>query len=337
MKVTIEKPPFELIWLDTHAIIAMARALNDKSAKPEDKKKYENLVARISKLTDDCKILCPEADQDIEYEQGRRLIEEIRHLQTRMSKGIRVLTYNAVGDYQLSLIMKAHIDKEDSVDLPWMGIFYRDPIKDLQDKSPFIVTVHHSTSEQELIEINDSHREIARIWENIRIERIKNKINFPTALKMEYTGYGSAVSSDFFSHLEKQMKNMPISFEDMIKSIDIVGRPISLWDHYNGTPKGLSGLLDFYNSEDFKAIPSVNISCKLVGDLTTGQEKIRPSDIMDVHQLGAILPYCHYAVTDGAMRNRIVGKLKLDKEYNVRVVKLSELDNLLDKIEADML
>ncbi len=336
MKTNIQKPPFKLVWLDTHAIIAMARALNDKSAKAEDKKKYEELVTRISKLTDDCKILCPEADQDIEYEQGRRLIEEIRHLQTRMSKGIRVLTYNAIGDSQLSLIMKAHIDKENSVDLPWEGIFYRDPIKDLQDKSPFIVTVHHSTSEQELIEIDGSHKEIARIWENLRIERIKNKINFSVALNMEYTGYGSAVASDFSSLLEKQIKKMPVSFEDMIKSMDIVGRPITLWKHYNGTPEGLNGLLKFYNSEDFKVIPSVDISCKLVSDLTTGQEKIRSSDIMDVHQISAIMPYCHYIVTDGAMRNRIVGKLKLDKEYNVQVIKLSELDNLLDIIEADM-
>ena len=53
---------------------------------------------------------------------------------------------------------------------------------------------------------------------------------------------------------------------------------------------------------------------------------------MDVNQISAILPYSHYMVLDGPMRDKIIYKLKLGEKYKTQILRLKELPDLLGKL-----
>lgn len=334
MEAEVIKPPFKLIWLDTHAIISIARALNDRKVSTEEKQKNKELVDLIIELTDAGKILCPEGDQDLECECGQRLVNEIRDLQTSLSRGTKMKTYKAVHEWQEQQVMYAYINNEKNVIFNWEDMFYRNPIKEIEEKSPFIVSVRHTTPKKELEEIQKSNNEIAKIWEALRMKNKSEKKKYAQVLKEEYTGFGKSFYSHLIFLLNKQLKGEKPSFEEMLKCIDLVGRPITIWNHLKGEPEGTEGLLKFYFSDDYKKIPYVDISCKLVSELITGNEKIKPSDVMDVHQISASLPYAHYMVVDGAMRDILSNKIKISRSYQTNIIRFSELKKLLLEIKG---
>jgi predicted transcriptional regulator len=64
-----------------------------------------------------------------------------------------------------------------------------------------------------------------------------------------------------------------------------------------------------------------------------GAETIKPSDVMDMRQISAFLPFATYIVLDKSMARK-VEEAKLDERYDVRVFTRRTLPALLDELRA---
>ncbi len=331
-KVTIMKPPIPLLWLDTWVILRLAKAVKSNTATKGEKLWGEDIFEKITSLTDKKKVLCPEADQGLEIEAGGRLVDEARELQAQISRGITVHYHHAVEEMQIQRVMNAYINKKSEVTLPWKDLFFEDPIKELEKKSPYIVTVHSNPPKKDLEERKRTNRSIADDWEAIRQEANKKREKFDVRLKLELAGRGNLIMKVAALLLAKRIHKKELSTEELIRAMNIMGRPLSWWEGNGKQAEDFFGLIRFYLSEEFKKIPTIDISSSLVSKLVTDHEKIKPSDVMDVNQISAILPYAHYMVLDGPMRDKIIYKLKLGEKYQTQILRIKELPDLLDKL-----
>ncbi len=333
-KVTTVKPSIPLLWLDTWVILRLTKAVKSSSATKEERQWGEDIFEKITVLTDKKKILCPEADQGIEIETGGRLVNEARELQAQISRGITVHYHHGVEELQIQRVMNAYTNKKSEVTLPWKDIFFGDPIEELDKKTPYIISVHGNPPKKELEERKKTNRSIADDWEAIRQEANKKGEKFDARLQLELAGRGNLIMKVAASLLAKRIYKKEVSTDELIQAMNIMGRPLSWWERDGKQAEDFFGLVQFYLSEEFKKIPTIDISSSLVSKLVTDHEKIRPSDVMDVNQISAILPYAHYMVLDGPMRDKIIFKLKLGEKYQTQILRIKELPELLNKLNV---
>ncbi|MGC6589273.1 hypothetical protein ACPV3A_30560 [Paenibacillus sp. Dod16] len=107
--------------------------------------------------------------------------------------------------------------------------------------------------------------------------------------------------------------------------------PLSLWN--SEQESGLSGYLEFLQSNDYKQLPYVDINACMVADLFTSKRKsLEIGDPTDISNLSTLLPYCDYILTDRDQMKRIK-RLNLDKKYNTKVFALSNINDLFSDLE----
>lgn len=335
-KVTVNKPPIPLLWLDTWVILRLTKAVKSDKVGKEEKIWGETIFEKISSLTDQKKILCPEADQGIEIENGGRLVNEARELQAQLSRGITIHYHHAVEELQIQRIMDAYVSKKTEVTLPWKDLFFEDPLKKLGKKKPYIISVHGNPLPRELQERKKTNRSIADDWEAIRLDSNKKKEKFDARLKLEQSARGNMIVKMAALLLAKRIHKKEVTTDELIRAMNIMGRPLSWWERNSKHAEDFFGLVNFYLSDEFKQIPTVDISSNLVSKLVTDHEKIRPSDVMDVNQISAILPYAHYMILDGPMRDKITDKMKLDKKYNTKILRIRDLQRLLEELNNNL-
>ncbi len=331
-KVKIRKPPIPLLWLDTWVILRLTKAVKSNLATKEEKIWGEEIFDKITTLTDKKKILCPEADQGIEIETGGRLVNEARELQAQISRGVTIYYHQAVEDLQIQRIMKAYAEKKVEAVLPWQDLFFEDPVKEIERNNPYIISVHGNPPKKELEDRKRTSRSVADDWEAIRLESNRKKEKFDVRLQLEQAARGNLIMKFAAFLVAKRIHKKEVSTDELIKAMNIMGKPLAWWKGDGKKAEDLFGLIQFYLSEEFKKIPAIDISSNLVSKLVTDHEKIRPSDVMDVNQISAVLPYAHYMVLDGPMRDKIMYKLKLDKKYQTKILKLKDLPDLLQKL-----
>lgn len=332
-KVKVDKPNIPLIWLDTWVILRLTRAVKTDTVSREEKEWGLEVFKKITSLTDRKKVLCPEADQGLEIETGNRLVNEAREFQTQISRGIALHPYQSVEDLQIQRIMKAYVNHDDEVILPWRDdLFFDDPIRELSKNSPYLVNVHFDPSKEELNDRIKTNRSISDDWEALRLESRKNREKFEARVRLEQAARGNLIMRIAANLVAKRIHKKEVSTHELLQAMDIMGKPLAWWEHDGKQAENFFGLIQFYLSEEFKRVPAVDISTQLVSKLLTDDEKIRPSDVMDVNQIAAVLPYAHYMVLDGPMRDKIVDKLKLDKKYVTKILRWRELSSLLDNL-----
>lgn len=335
MEIKIEKSKVPILWLDTWAIVELVRAVKLTSSERDKKKWGESLFSKITHLTNQKKILCPEADQLIEIETWGKLVDESREFLAQISRGISTNYYSGIEDIQIQRAMKVFINGEDSVIFPWEDLFLRDPIEEIERNDPFIISVRFTVPKKETLERIKVKKSIAKDWEQIRRKNLRDKESFNDRVKAEFNGRINVILKVLTKLIYKRQRGIRILTRDIIQVSEIAGKPLSWWNHYDGKKDefgGLRGLIEFYKSEYFRKIPSVFIYTQLLAKMTTDHEKIKPSDIMDVNQIASILPYAQYMVLDGPMRDKVVYKLKLDKKYNTKIIRINELEDLLNSI-----
>ena len=111
-------------------------------------------------------------------------------------------------------------------------------------------------------------------------------------------------------------------------AMEIVAIPLSDLRALGGAELGLNDLIQFYDSSFYKELPFVRNEAELMARLVTGNEEIRPSDVMDVRSIAAFLPYCSHMVIDRAQIEAVTS-LGLDIDYGCRVLRLLEVEEVL--------
>lgn len=333
MKILLTKPPIPVLWLDTWCILELAAALDSKDV--ARKEHAEKVLDKIISLTKKKKLICPEGDQDIEIgvSNNKKIVDKSREIQAQMSLGISLHIYVAVEHLQIQRMMKAVIKKEDSVEFPWKDIFSDDPIKVIDRKDKFIVSVHIPLSQDQIDDQIKVNKSIAHDWEALRQDAIKNKRKYDETLAREFKGAGEAIAHVMASLTAKTIHKLPISDKEYMQSVDIVGTPLSWWEHYSGKQDALTDVLSFYGSTEYTQIPFVNVGTKLLAELVSGNEAVSPSDVMDIHHMSTVLPYASYIVVDKRIRNRLEGRTRLLKDYDVKLLKWNEVLPLLEELD----
>jgi len=141
-KWKIIKPPIPIIFLDTFFFIDLIRNHHKNKNSSYFQEEFR-LVDLIIKLTKDKKLLCPQSDQEEEYELGD-YEDEIRKEQDKLSFGIKAKHSLGVYLYQLQKAIQAYINNNQEIECNYMCLFYRDPIIELDEKLNinFRVSVH---------------------------------------------------------------------------------------------------------------------------------------------------------------------------------------------------
>lgn len=332
MQVIVEKPPIPLLWLDTWCILDMTRALNGSDK--EKKERAQLIYDKILSLTQEKKLLCPEGDQyaEIELSNNEKLVDNARKLLLRLSHGISLHFYASVENLQTQIMMKAVIEGSEKVSYSWNDIFHRDPVKELEEQKEWLIDVKLPIREDQVEERLESNRFVAEEWEKLRQKALQSKEKYDHALSREYEGKAETIEHVMQNLFAKAVQRKEISVKDMLQAAELAGKPITWWERYSGKSDAWEDVLGFYRSPEYKLIPSVRISTRLLADLVCGNEKISQSDIMDIHHIATVMPYASYMVVDKRMRNRIEGKPKLDEEYPTVILRWEELLPLLEKL-----
>lgn len=312
-----------IIWLDTSIIFKMALWKLNLSLSDVDKRRVSTLYNLISKLLERKKILCPAGGgQEEEIWVSEKTCQDIIHY---LSYGVDFKHRQAIEDLLVTRFMKAFINKEQEIVLSYQDVFYKDPIRELQSDKPFIIYVNTARL-QTIEQVKLGKDKICKSFELIRQEAQNNKETFEERLQNEYTGYMKGQMQLGANLWLKISTGQQPTFEDVLGSMTL-GMHLNCWKNYGGNPGGLPGLVGFYNSDIFKKIPCIDISCKLLTKIIVSNASIESGDSMDTQLISAYLPFCNIMITDRKMKNRIK-ELKLDKEYETDVYALDDYDKI---------
>lgn len=138
--VSCEKGDIPMLWLDSSVLIDFAKLENNENIEPARASKLSRLrsVARNAVRAE--KLICPEWDQELEFE-GERLESNIRRIVSDLSCGARCVPYEGVKDRQVELGLEAYIANADSLCIPKKIHFYENPCTAVRDakRNGFIV------------------------------------------------------------------------------------------------------------------------------------------------------------------------------------------------------
>jgi hypothetical protein len=316
--------------MDTNVVVDITKYKENLSLNDLQRERMAVLNETLYKLTRAGKLLYVEGDQ---REEINSLIKETHGTQSFLSLGIKFKYRKAIHDNQLYHFMKAYIKEEETVILNYRDSFYRDPIKELDERNKghlhgLIVSVYSEVSDGEITERMKRKETIREQFESLRQKAIATGITYEQQLEREHTGI-IQVCRTVIQNMEQKISNQDeITFEDYAQYA-IFTDLISMWDDLGGNSKGL---MEFLTSDVYKTIPYEDIKSRLFAKIITGTKAIESGDSMDVEHLSTVIPYCNYVVTDKKMKNRIT-QLGIDAQYNTKVYCLSETSELISELE----
>lgn len=320
------RPNTPVIWLDTHAITKIAHAEKFPDDDNQENVYLRGLYVTLKQLVLDKKVIVFEADQMYEIGVRPELVEDSTNVLSRLSLGLAT-TKDVVEERQHTLGMKAFIAHSDSVDIPWESAFVGDPFED-RTINGMIVRVDILTPEmiQNQKDLNES---IASELEDLRAKYVREAVHESVRRSKQTEAEFNAYAKIYERMLERYTARGSASTneDEFWQEYNIVLRPYSNWKNLGGNANP-NGLVDFYKSDFYKSLPHVDIWSRLTGQKMVIGSQIKRGDIADMHNIEYFMPYAHIMVIDRAMR-ALVKDLGLDEKYNVKVIGLSELGELI--------
>lgn len=338
LKINIDKSLIPLIWVDTSIIINLAKIRAGKTINALLKKRMQYLYDIIRKATRNKQAICPRADQELEYQLGKKYKEECRCVQTDLSMGIRMKRGIEVEDFYMKLFMKAYIESASEINISYKDIFFSDPVEELNIKlnRGYFVDVELSPKKKTIDKQRQSKKESRRSLETLRRQNIANNITFQQGLAKEYRGTHDGYIEKlgiFYSRL----KNRELIEDEEFLGMDAFLDYLDFWKTHNGKPPGFQGVCNFFLSDYQMQIPRIDIHCNLFAKILTSTTPIKSGDSMDLHQLSVVLPFFDLVITDRIMKYNIES-LGYHKKYKTRVLALKDFDEIqkfLENLEID--
>jgi hypothetical protein len=313
ISVKIIKSTIPIVWLDTSVITVMTQWKHSLCKLDDIKKeRISNLYNFIYDNTQKGKIICPLAEQDQEI-----WVERDKWLNTilTLSLGIETLVLGSIQNKQRYIFMKAFLENKQEIILNYKDVFHQDPVEQLKNTldKPFFVTVnkpvlfgedHQKNLKQNLLhELNQT-----------REKNIKLNISFEKQLGKEYMGELEALFILQKQFLSGQFKNEEDQFNATCGTINLNSQ-LMIWKNLTGKTLDYKGLIDFYKSLHYRAMPYTNLSCNLFARLMIDKQPIRSGDEMDIRHISTLMPFSNIFITDKAM-STFLRKKKFDKLYN---------------------
>ncbi len=328
MNYTVSKPAMPVLWLDTHAIANIALAL-DKPKSDNTNIYLRKLFEKIVKLRLEKKIISFESDQLTELEVRPELLRTTTKVLSQTSQGL-VTHYQLPMKAQERLAMQSALGSVSTCNVAFQTAFHDDPMLD-QTVDGLIISARMRKSADAIVETQQTNKSISEIWEQMRVanaaEHEPEKIRIAKHAKLEALTTKKMFESVFKRSMALADTQQPTTEEDIFQYLEIVKMPGIIWQQLGGS-NSAKGISDFYSSDYYLELPFLDIQSKLTAYKITGTEKIKPSDVMDIHNISAFMPYCNLMVLDKAMIHA-VKKLGLDTKYGTKVLTIRELSSAL--------
>ena len=325
IRVHISKCDIPIIWLDTSIINLMAQ-WRHKLCRLDDTRKTQisSLFKAIYEATRKGKLICPLAGQDSEvWVERDKWMETINTL----SLGIETLGRHAIHDNQFRIFMRAFAENEKTVTVSYREAFYDNPVKELREtlRQPLILTVNRPLSLGEYYQ-KKLKNDLLQYADALRARNVKQKITFEQQLEEEFLGEFQGLSVQAGRFLSGRFKDEEDQFNVTCGALNF-GNQLRTWKSICGNPEGLKGLLTFYKSPYYRAMPYTNLSCNLIARMVTDKQPIRSGDQMDINHVSTFMPFSDFFITDKA-RSTFLRERKLDEQYRTTVCYIGDTDTI---------
>lgn len=324
-----------MLWLDTSVLVDFAKIEKGEDIEPLRVKRLTRLRAVVRKAVREEKLICPEWDQENEYE-SKRLEDDIRRIVSDLSCGARCIPYAGVKDQQISIGMGAYIGATDAIHIPATIHFYSDPSEDVRKakQNHYIVQCDMPKPREWIEKAERDKLQIKESIEELRQGYTAEDQTFEKQLALERIGE----SDSMIKMVGEYMQLAQLGQVDFWKYMGTVGfmERMDSWKKMGGPTDGfasdLAALYSFMRSPYYWELPIQDISSRLSADLLVKHFPIKPGDSLDISHLSAAIPVAHYVVADKAMVDRCE-RLGIGKKWNTKLFTNRTLDDLCDEIE----
>lgn len=334
INVKVIKPSLPIIFIDTFFFIDLVSGRH-KNPKPHYLKEEEELIDLVHKLTSEGKILCPQGDQEEEYELGIRYEDEIRKEQAQLSRGVRSMYHYGTYKYQVQIAMAAYMANKKIVTYDSKSIFDRNTVEELKrsQQNHYIISVHIPMPNEYLDKKRRTKKELAQDFESLRQENIKNGVKFKDQVRRETLGKLDAIVNTLKTAIPKLAANQPLT-EQESNGMQVLGDYLAYYSHYSGKDADIKEVADFIKSEHYATVPYISTQSRLYASLLTQENRVKETDNFDINQTSQMLPFSTYFLTDSSLKHRITsGPLRLDKEYGVKIYAIKEVKELITELK----
>ncbi|MGA2456104.1 MAG: hypothetical protein ABSF85_00820 [Terriglobales bacterium] len=332
--VTIEKSTTPMLWLDTSVLVDFAKLEKGENIEPVRAKRLTRLRSVVRQAVRDERLVCPEWDQDNEYE-AKRLEADIRRIVSDLSCGAHCIPYAGVKDQQILIGMRAYIAAVDAMHIPANIHFYKNPLEAIREakRNRYIVECEMpkpaewiDKAARDKLETQESIEELRQGYtakdqtfeQQLNLERIGES---DVMIKMvgEYMGLVRLGQFDFWKYMGV------VGFVERMDAWQKMGGPSS------GLPLEIPALYSFMRSPYYWELPIQDISCRLSADLLVKDFRIKSGDGQDIQHLATAIPVAHFVVADKAMVDRCE-RLGIGKKWNAKLFSNRMLDDLSDEV-----
>lgn len=334
IKTNIIKPSIPVLFIDTFFFIDLVGNRQRKIKSHYFAQELE-LIDLILKLTREKKLLCPEGDQEEEYQLGIKYEDELRKEQAQLSHGIRAMYHYGVYKFQLQQAMIAYVKNQNVVEYDYRSLFDSDPLKELEKalSHPYIISIHIPMQKSFLNKQRKTKGELAKDFEKLRKENINSGTKFKDQVKREILGKLDAIVNTLKTAVPKLAQQQPLT-QIEINGLQVFADYLAYLSHYAKKEVTIKEVADFIKSEYYASIPYISVESKLYASLLTQQNQVKESDNFDFHQTSQMTPFCTYFLTDSSLKHRVTtNPLKLDAEYGVKVYSMKEIRNLITELQ----
>ena len=257
----------------------------------------ERLKELVVCLVRGCKLLCPEGEQDWEYPPGERLDEGVSGEFATLSRGIRMLSHQAVHDARTFTAMKAHVNGDLQFELPAKIYFGCDPVEDLKNitRQNVFISVH-GLPPMLLQMNNDTRQGMYTHSERLRRDNLAKRRTYDEQFALEQRSFIDSMA-DFARSFKSKRVAGKVEFWEYFACVGYE-RYFQEWHRLTGRFADWEGLGNFFTSEYFYQLPIVRISSQLHAKLVTDNRPMEPGDSMDVKHLSMAIPLAHFVLTE---------------------------------------
>lgn len=329
MEILVEKSKTPSIWLDTSAIIKITKARLGR--KVEQSTQYLQLYEMIIQQVAANRLICPEGGQEEEIEEGKFLVKECIETISRMSEGVRFFHEHYLQICQENFVMTGFIRN-----LPNVVLHFDD-----------VIEVSKTNLSQKNSAKTKKRKETPTEVIDLRAKLKGNQYSFLTDRHQNQREVGRT-----YEEALEQAYLAPIQMYELTRAYLVEQRPLpqyvipamvkihrenlmnrmQIWNLLGGKPEGFVGLIGFWHSDSYRAIPIIDIACRLYALLDVANDRVQTGDPGDIGFIAAALPYCHFVFVDNATKRKLQ-ELELDQKYQSKVYREKDLPDLIDQLK----
>lgn len=315
-------PP--IVWLDTNVINEITDALLDKPGRDRDI--YIGLYKFLRRKVGENKIICPFWGQRTEYSDGKHM-EVSDNILLELSSGFQVTRWQ-LENIHIKRMLRVFLNQEYEFELKDSDLVSEK--RKQQDKK-------YKNSPLSVVILLEKSQKLDRNFLLNNFNRRKEEVSgmtYEQVLKEEYLGRPLALAQSVLA-VEDVYGSFKIDFPEG-SPFWFQLYPYIAYSELTGKKEVEAGdLKSFFQSPHFYALPIDKISSTLVSHLLTEGKSGKYTDMGDIDNFSAILPYASYIITERRMAH-ILQSRGLAREFNAKVYRLDEISDCMEEMEKDI-